>query len=122
MNTLTFIFVLLVALEHLFIMYVEMFMSQTAFAQRAFEISPQFSSQKEAQVMMSNQGLYNGFIGVGIILTLFFIPTDALKATLFLFIGFVVVAAFWGALTASKKILFVQGGPAIIALLLLFFQ
>lgn len=122
MNTLTFIFVLLVALEHLFIMYVEMFISQTSFAQRAFEISPQFLSQKEAQVMMSNQGLYNGFIGVGIILTLFFIPTVAIKTTLFLFVGFVVVAAIWGALTASKKILFVQGVPAIIALLLLVFQ
>lgn len=122
MNTLTFIFVLLVALEHLFIMYVEMFMSQTSFAQRAFEISSQFLSQKEAQVMMSNQGLYNGFIGAGIILTLFFIPTIAVKTTLFLFVGFVVVAAIWGALTASKKILLVQGVPAIIALLFLIYK
>lgn len=69
---------------------------------------------------MANQGLYNGFIGVGIILTMFVLPQSIATFNLYLFIGFVVVAAIFGGFTANKKIIITQGLPAALALISLF--
>lgn len=98
-----------------------MFAVQSKMAQNAFGLSPEYLSQKEAKISMANQGLYNGFIGVGIFLVLFVFPSNAVFSGLLLFIGFVVVAAIYGALTANPKIILSQGLPAILALLALLF-
>ncbi|WP_034987581.1 DUF1304 domain-containing protein [Liquorilactobacillus sucicola] len=119
MQILADIATVIVAVEALGIMCLEMWGTQTKAAQRAFELSPAYLKQKEAQVSMANQGLYNGFIGVGILLIRFVFPAEAIYPGLLLFIGFVVVAAVFGALTATKKIILTQGLPAIIALILL---
>jgi putative membrane protein len=65
---------------------------------------------------MSNQGCYNGFLVAAIALG-FFYP-DATVAKAFMYYGLicVVVAGIWGGVTVSKKILFIQAVPALIAL------
>lgn len=68
---------------------------------------------------MANQGLYNGFIGVGIFVSELFLTGTAQLFVLELFVGFVVVATVFGALTANKKIIITQGLPAILALVAL---
>ena len=105
----------IVALEHLFIMILEMFFSTTSTAQNAFEVEPEFLNQKEAKSLMANQGLYNGFIGVGLMVVLLILSGAALKSMLLLFTGFVFIAAVFGSLTAAKKIILVQGLPALLA-------
>lgn len=119
MKLLSTILVSLVALEALFIMILEMFFTQTAMARQAFDLSAEYLAQKESRVSMANQGLYNGFIGVGIFCSLFLLNGVAQLTMLYLFVGFVVVAAVFGALTANKKILLTQGLPAILAMIAL---
>lgn len=109
---------LFVAVEHIYILILEMFMSQTERVSRTFGLKRDFLMQKEVKVMMANQGLYNGFLAAGITFGLFIVPKNAqLPVTLF-FLGCVIVAALYGALTASKKILLMQGLPAIIAFIM----
>ena len=111
--------ILIVAFEALFIMVLEMFFTQTKLARNAFDLSKEYLQQKEAKVSMANQRLYNGFIGIGIIISRFILPFDARNMALYLFIGFVIIAALYGAVTANKKIILSQGLPAIIALIAL---
>ncbi|KRL00226.1 DUF1304 domain-containing protein [Liquorilactobacillus capillatus] len=110
---------IIVAIEALGIMCLEVWGTQTKVAQRAFNLSAEYLKQEEAQLSMANQGLYNGFIGVGILIVRFGFPTVAVYPGLLLFIGFVVVAAIFGALTVTKKIILTQGMPAMLALILL---
>ena len=119
MKLLSIILVSIVALEALFIMVLEMFLTQTPLARRAFDLSADYLAKKEARVSLANQGLYNGFIGVGIIFSLLVLSGEAQLQMLYFFDGFVIVAAIFGALTANKKILMTQGLPAMLAMIAL---
>ncbi|MDN7144507.1 DUF1304 domain-containing protein [Liquorilactobacillus mali] len=121
MSILSYILVIFVAVEAIFIMVLEMFAVQSKMAQKAFNLVPEYLRQKEAKIAMANQGLYNGFIGVGIFVILFIFPGNAILYGLLLFVGFVVVAAIYGALTVNPKIILSQGLPAILAILALLF-
>ena len=116
MQVVSDVLVMVVALEALFIMVLEMFLTQTKVARQAFDLPAAYLAQREARVSMANQGLYNGFIGVGLLVSLWGLPAELGRFNLYLFVGFVVVAAIYGACTASKKILLTQGLPAILAL------
>lgn len=113
------IFTIIVALEALFIMLLEMFGTQTQLARDAFGLGKTYLAQKEARVSMANQGLYNGFLGVGILIARFALQGVASVLMLRVFIGFIVIAAIFGAFTVTKKIILTQGLPAIIAFILL---
>ena len=69
---------------------------------------------------MSNQGCYNGFLVAAIALGLFY--PDAAIAGAFMIYGLVcvVVAGIWGAVTVSKRILYIQALPAVLALVAFF--
>src|SRR5258705_2364036 len=103
----------LVALEHVYILYLEMFAWTTPRGQRAFDITPEFAQQSKA--LAANQGLYNGFLAAGLLWGLGH-PNAAtgLQIQLF-FLACVLVAAIYGGLTVKRSILMVQGGPAPIA-------
>jgi putative membrane protein len=72
------------------------------------------------KAMAANQGLYNGFLAAGLLWS-FFIedPVWKLNVSLF-FLACVLLAGVYGAFTVSKKIFFIQGLPALIALVLLY--
>ena len=110
----------LVAFLHLYFMYFEMF----AWTTRGRKIFKQFPPElfEPTKTLAANQGLYNGFLAAGLIWT-FFIndPEWQFNVSIF-FLVCVLVAGIFGALTASKKIFFVQGLPALIAILLLWFN
>ncbi|MDO4222840.1 MAG: DUF1304 domain-containing protein [Acinetobacter sp.] len=121
LSTLAIIFATIVAIEHLFIMCLEMFFIRSAMAKRAFGLSREFLQQKQTQVLFANLGLYNGFVGIGILWSLFLVPSDFQRLSTLFFVGFVIVAACFGAITSSKKILLTQGLPAIVAMLCICF-
>lgn len=106
----------LVALEHIFILWLEMFAWETR-GKAVFKGALPANLFTPTKVMAANQGLYNGFLAAGLIWTFFI--TDAVWATnvAIFFLSCVVVAGIYGALTASRKIFFVQAVPAIVALL-----
>ena len=111
------IFVALVAIEHLYILWMEMFAWETA-GRKTFKGALADNLFTPTKTLAANQGLYNGFLAAGLIWS-FFISDPIWKTNVAIFfLGCVIVAGVYGALTASKKIFFVQALPAIIALIL----
>ena len=66
MQTLTTILVSLVALEHLYILYMEMFAWETL-GKKTFKGSLPDELFKPTKKLAANQGLYNGFLSAGLI-------------------------------------------------------
>lgn len=117
MSLISKILVTIVALEHFYIMYLEMFAITSDGAKRSFGLDDAFLSQSKVRVMFANQGLYNGFLAVGLLLSAFVFPVGFQFIAGLYFVVCVVVAAAYGAMTSSPKILLMQGTPAILALL-----
>ncbi len=107
-----------VALLHLYFLWLEMF----AWTTRGRKVFKSFPAElfEPTKSLAANQGLYNGFLAAGLIWT-FFIENPVWKTNVSLFFLICVsIAGIYGAITADKKIFFVQALPALIALLLLF--
>lgn len=104
-----------VALEHLYILYLEMFAWETK-GKKVFKGSLRPELFAPTKVLAANQGLYNGFLAAGLIWS-FFITDKAwsINVSIF-FLSCVIVAGVYGAITASKKIFFIQALPALVAL------
>ena len=109
--------ILLVAVEHIYILIMEMFFSESKVAQRSFGLEKEFLKDERVKIMMANQGLYNGFLATGLIWSIF--ETGVFQLAIF-FLSCVVCAAIYGAVTVSYRILLMQGVPAILALLAIF--
>jgi putative membrane protein len=101
-----------VALEHIYILVLEMFLWTKPAGLKAFALTPEFAEQ--TAVLAANQGLYNGFLAAGLIWSLIR-KEEGIPLRVF-FLSCVIVAGVFGAITAKPSILFVQAGPALIAL------
>ena len=117
MHILTEIFVGLVILIHLYIVWLEMF----AWTTRGRKVFKNFPGElfEPTKALAANQGLYNGFLAAGLIWTYFITDPQWQAYIRIFFLGCVLVAGIYGALTADKKIFFVQALPALISLILL---
>ena len=108
----------LVALIHIYILVLELFLWDTPYGRRVFGNKAEFATA--SKVLAANQGLYNGFLAAGLIWSLSMGAVG--RPVQLFFLGCVLVAGLYGAMTASVKILFVQAMPAalaIVAILLL---
>ena len=115
--TLATLVVWAIALLHVYILVLEMFLWTTPRGQKAFGLTPEFAQVTKA--LAANQGLYNGFLAAGLVWGL--LHPDfwtGIQIQLF-FLICVAVAGVYGALTAKLSILFIQTFPAIIAMGLL---
>lgn len=101
-----------VAALHAYIAVLEMFLWNTPRGRRAFGLTPEFA--QASKVLAANQGLYNGFLCAGLVWGL--LLGAAGHPIKIFFLGCVVVAGVFGAVTANKRILFVQALPGGIAL------
>jgi|SRR6476646_6184048 len=111
--------IIIIAIEHLYFLWLEMF----AWTTRAKKVFRQFPEElfEPTKALAANQGLYNGFLAAGLIWSLFIEdPKWHLNVAVF-FLFCVSVAGIYGAVTASRKIFFVQALPALIALTLFAF-
>ena len=117
MNILAKILIALVALEHVYILYLEMFLWTKPKGLKSFGLTQEFANQTKA--LAANQGLYNGFLAAGLIWGLIesveSANTMGFPLQVF-FLSCVIIAAIYGSLTAKKSIIYVQGLPAILAL------
>ncbi|MEV6138399.1 DUF1304 domain-containing protein [Nocardia sp. NPDC051990] len=103
----------LVALLHIYILVMEMFLWTTPRVRASFGNTAEFAEQ--TKVLAANQGLYNGFLAAGLIWGI--IASDPVGfAAMIFFTACVVVAGIYGAATANRRILFVQALPGAIAL------
>jgi len=118
MTIFTDVVVLLVALLHGYFLILEMFLWDKPVGLKVFGQSREKAAA--TKVLASNQGLYNGFIAVGLLLGV--VQGAAGYDFKVYFLACVIVAGIYGALTASRKILFVQAVPGVVALLLVLFS
>ncbi len=102
---------------HLYFLWLEMF-SWTKRGPAVFRGFPR-ELFEPTRVLAANQGLYNGFLAAGLIWTLFIDDHHWKIYIAIFFLTCVLIAGVFGAVTASRKIFFVQGLPALIALVLL---
>lgn len=107
--------VLIIALLHVYILVLEMFLWDKPQGRKAFGLSQEFATQ--TKTLAANQGLYNGFLAAGLFWGLM-LGEAGLSVKVF-FLVCVLVAGIYGAATASKKILFIQAVPAALGLALL---
>ena len=114
MSTLTTISITIVILLHVSFMVLEMFLWDTPVGRKTFGLSPEFA--KQSATLAASQGLYNGFLAAGLSWGLF--STGGTDALIF-FLACIVIAGIYGAVTASRSILFLQALPAAAALSLL---
>ena len=112
MKTIAAVLVALVAIEHLYILVLEMFLWTKPPGLRAFNLTPEFAQQ--TAVLAANQGLYNGFLAAGLIWGL--IRKDEGFPLRVFFLVCIVIAGVFGAITAKPSILYVQAMPAFVAL------
>ncbi|WNZ89947.1 DUF1304 domain-containing protein [Streptococcus iniae] len=118
MSIITLILATLVALEQAYIMYIETFATQSTATQRIFNISKEELENPTIDNLFKNQGIYNGLIALFLIYGLFIAQNSEIVA---LFLVNILAATLYGALTVDKKILFKQGGVALMALISLLF-
>jgi len=118
MSTIADILVGFVAAEHVGFMVLEMFFWRRPIGLKIFRLTQ--AGADSSAILAANQGLYNGFLAVGLAWGLLISnPAWAISVKTF-FLCCVAVAGVFGAMTVSRRILFVQAAPAALALALEF--
>jgi putative membrane protein len=106
------VLVALVALLHVYFMVLEMFLWTKPAGRRAFGTTEEQAEQ--SKVLAMNQGLYNGFLAAGLLWGLSL--GGAGRSVIVFFLLCVIAAGVFGAVTANRKILWVQALPGVVAL------
>lgn len=136
MKTVALLAVALVAALHLYFLVIEIFLWNKPYGRRVFGLTAEFAAASHKLAM--NQGLYNGFLAAGLVWGLLRggdvlggrigglggvggLGASGDAGVVLFFLGCVVVAGVFGALTANRKILFVQALPGAIAFALVWF-
>ncbi len=107
-----------IALIHIYFLVLEMFLWTT----RGKKVFTQFHDDffEKTKSLAANQGLYNGFLAVGLLWSLFISDGIWSNNVALFFLICIVVAGLYGAITVSKRIFYVQAIPAILAIISLF--
>jgi len=114
MDTIGRILVAVVALEHCYFLYLEMFLWTTPTGMKAFGLSKDFAQASKS--LAANQGLYNGFLAAGLAWSMFHPDPFVGQQIAIFFLGCVIAAGVYGGLTVKRSILTIQALPAAIAL------
>jgi putative membrane protein len=111
-------FAALVAFEHVYFAFLEMVMWTKPMGLKTFGRTQ--AQADDSKTLAMNQGLYNLFLSAGLIWSL--VATEPMAHMLkIFFFGCVVVAGIFGGLTVSKRIAYIQAGPALVGLVLTVF-
>lgn len=117
MELLIKILIVLVAFIHCYILWLEMF-AWTTRGPKVFRMIPK-DLFVPTQTLAANQGLYNGFLAVGLIWSLFINDPEWSRNVSLFFLGCVALAGIFGGVTATKRIFFVQALPALVPIVLI---
>ncbi len=109
--------ILFVIVFHVWAMVLEMFLWTKPLGRKTFGLSKE--DAETSKTLAANQGLYNGFLAAGLLLSLFVPRPDTAFTLQVFFLACVSLAGLYGGITANMSILFMQGAPAMIALGLL---
>lgn len=117
MNAVITALIVYVIVFHVWAMVLEMFLWTKPLGRKTFGLSKE--DAETSKTLAANQGLYNGFLAAGLVLSLIIDnPHTAFTLKVF-FLASVALAGLYGGATAKIQILFMQGLPALIALAML---
>lgn len=116
MATVSTALILIIIVLHMYFLILEMFLWDSPFGRKTFSMSTEFA--KRTKSLAANQGLYNGFLAMGLMWSI--LPGDNSDSLKIFFLSCILIAGLFGGLTVNKKILWIQALPAAIALALLF--
>src|SRR5258708_18701193 len=105
------VLVFFIALLHVYILVIEMFLWRTR-ARRIFGMSAE--QAETTATLAKNQGLYNGFRAAGLFWADFSRTDFAARA--YFFLACVLIAGVYGSLTAHPRLLYMQPPPSPAAL------
>jgi putative membrane protein len=114
------ILILLVALEHFYFLYLEMFVWTSNGYKIVKGAPPDFFVK--TKTMAANQGLYNGFLATGLIWSFFIDDINWSNNVAYFFLSCVAIAGIYGAYTVQKVIFLIQALPALLAILAVYFS
>jgi putative membrane protein len=117
MRMVTLVLLWLVALEHVYFLYLEMFRWTAPRTLKAFNTT--LAVAESSKKLAMNQGLYNGFLAAGLIWAIFAPPPLRQPVAIF-FVSCVLVAGVFGGVTVTRRILLIQALPAALALISVF--
>ena len=114
MSVITKILSVLVALEFLYIFYLETISTSSEKTSKVFGMDVDELKRDSVNTLFKNQGVYNGLISVLILLAVF---VFASKAAVICLMVYIVAVALYGSVTSNPKIILMQGGLAILTLI-----
>lgn len=120
MELLSKIVIAIIAILHLYFLWLEMF----AWTTKAKKVFKGYSDDffEKSKTLAANQGLYNGFLAAGLLWSLLISNPMEADHVAYFFLGCVFVAGVYSAVTAQIKILYVQALPAALGILLVIFK
>jgi len=113
MNTLLNALLILIAMLHFLFLFAEMFLWTKPLGRKIFRIKQDYA--ESTRILAANQGLYNGFLAVGLVWSAI---SGQFSLQLF-FLSCVFIAGIFGALTVNRSVFWVQAMPATLALVVL---
>ncbi|MGO3049863.1 DUF1304 domain-containing protein [Staphylococcus casei] len=115
MSVISIILTVLVAIEFFFIMYLETIATGSKRTSKVFNISEEKLKDENVNVLLKNQGVYNGVIGLLLLYGVTFASHP--KEMVALLLIYIIIVAIYGGLTSDKSIILKQGGLPIVTLL-----
>lgn len=113
MSIITMVLAALTAAECFFIFFLETIATSSQRTSKVFGMSVEELDRKSVNVLFKNQGVYNGLIGVLILLALF---VFASKTAVVCLMGYIVAVAVYGSFTSNPRIILMQGGLPVLTL------
>ena len=109
---------ILIAVIHFYFMYLEMVLWTKPKGLKIFRQS--LEQAQASKVLAANQGLYNGFLAVGLLWSVLH-PNPVFAVQLkYFFLGCVIIAGVYGARTVSGRIMYIQAMPAVFTAIIVF--
>ncbi len=114
MHLITKILATLTALEFFYIFYLETLATASKRTAKVFGMDAETLKSDAVNLLFKNQGVYNGLIGVLILLAVF---AFASQTAVICLMAMIVAVALYGGLTSNPKIILMQGGLAVLTLI-----
>ncbi|WP_412989337.1 DUF1304 family protein [Pediococcus siamensis] len=115
--TITVLVSLLIAAAHLYFLYIELFASYEMVS-KFFNIPLNIVKNSIMQKFIQNLGLFSGFIGLVLLLTVIIVPSGPMKYMLIFLNLFVFLNGIYEGFVFSRRFYLYEALPGFIALLL----
>ncbi|ADK67408.1 protein of unknown function DUF1304 [Olsenella uli DSM 7084] len=114
MDLVTIVLATLVAVEFLYIMYLEAFATTSEKTAQVFGMPVEELGRDSVRTLFKNQGIYNGLVAVMVLVSVYLFAS---LPVIIMLMCFIILVALYGSLTSNPRIILMQGGLAILTLL-----